>query len=634
VSAERTVEVEAKFQVPDAETLARLGEASALAGYDVAPGVARRDVDVYLDTAGRRVFAAGWYLRRRSCDCGLRFTLKQIATATAGVLCREELEELLPAAAVSGEAVASGGRASGDVAATVPPDDFLAELPAGTLRERVERLVGDEPLQPLLELSQVRVARVVRRGEDEVAELSLDQVTVAGRAEEPGWLEAEVEARGSGSDEDVAALAAALRDDWCLAPEGRAKFVRALELVDDGVSPAVTESVSVATESMPVATSAPLAKSCAAVATETRPAAAVAETSPTAAAAEAHPVGAAAGSRPLITAADTMTAAAAAILRCHFERLLRHEEGTYRGEDSEELHDMRVATRRMRMALRVFASDLDPTLMRPLLKGLRRSGRTLGAVRDLDVFTAKARRFVESLPTARAAELDGLLAAAAAERRRCQQELLEYLDGDKYRRFVTRTSELLAGSPERLAPRGPVTSRPRSVAKALPSILHERFAAVAACEAKLDGLATPLSQFHALRKACRGLRYTLEFFEDALGPEARPLIERLEGLQDHLGALQDAVVGGAGVCAYLAQGTWRPAAGVDKGEAADEGLSAPPQAIVDSGAARYLLACQEEMERLIIGFPEAWTTAAGHELRADLAVSIARLGNDRPLGSD
>ena len=88
--------------------------------------------------------------------------------------------------------------------------------------------------------------------------------------------------------------------------------------------------------------------------------------------------------RPGILPADTMAEAAVKTLRFHLARMLEHEAGTRLGEDSEELHVMRVSSRRMRMALRVFDEYLDRQAMRPVLKGLRRTGRTLGAVRDLD----------------------------------------------------------------------------------------------------------------------------------------------------------------------------------------------------------------------------------------------------------
>jgi hypothetical protein len=118
--------------------------------------------------------------------------------------------------------------------------------------------------------------------------------------------------------------------------------------------------------------------------------------------------------RPDILPADSMTEAAVKTLRFHLERMLEHEAGTRLGEDPEELHDMRVSTRRMRMALRVFADYLDPAVLRPVLKGLRRTGRTLGAVRDLDVFYEKTRAYLDGLPEERAGDLDGLLVAWSA----------------------------------------------------------------------------------------------------------------------------------------------------------------------------------------------------------------------------
>ncbi|MFA4965166.1 MAG: CHAD domain-containing protein, partial [Thermoleophilia bacterium] len=320
--------------------------------------------------------------------------------------------------------------------------------------------------------------------------------------------------------------------------------------------------------------------------------------------------------RPDIDRDDSMTEAAAKSLRFHLARMLEHEEGTRLGEDIEELHDMRVSTRRMRMALRVFADYLDPDVMRPVLKGLRRTGRTLGAVRDLDVFADKTRRYLEELPPPRAAELDGLLAAWAAERGRQRESLVAYLDGRRYLAFVERAHELLDGPAERLAPRAPAAPRPQRVAQVLPGLLYADMGDVWAFEGRLGGLETPLPGFHALRKACKGLRYTLEFFEDVLGPGARLLIKRVKGLQDHLGDLQDAVVTSGIVRDYITWGTWRHQ-GHD--------LPGPVEVIVAPGAARYLAARQEEMERLILAFPDVWPGVAGQEFSRDLATMIAAI---------
>jgi CHAD domain-containing protein len=311
-----------------------------------------------------------------------------------------------------------------------------------------------------------------------------------------------------------------------------------------------------------------------------------------------------------------MTEAAVKTLRFHLERMLEHEAGTRLGEDPEELHDMRVSTRRMRMALRVFADYLDPAVLRPVLKGLRRTGRTLGAVRDLDVFYEKTRAYLDGLPEERAGDLDGLLVAWSAERDRQRERLVAYLDGRRYHDFLEVAQELLDGPAERLATLVTADPRPQRVAQVLPGVLYKDMAVVWSFEGRLGGLATPLPRFHALRKACKGLRYTLEFFEDVLGPGAKPLIKKVKGMQDHLGDLQDAVVTSGVLRDYLTWGTWRHS-GHD--------LPGPVEVIVAPGAGRYLVARQEEMERLILGFPEVWPTIAGSEFSRGLASVIAEI---------
>jgi len=110
--------------------------------------------------------------------------------------------------------------------------------------------------------------------------------------------------------------------------------------------------------------------------------------------------------RPGIESDDTMDEAARKTLLFHFGRMVRHESGTREGEDAEELHDMRVATRRMRAALRVFDGHVDGAVMKPYLKALRRTGRTLGTVRDLDVFYEKTARYLDTLTDERRDERD------------------------------------------------------------------------------------------------------------------------------------------------------------------------------------------------------------------------------------
>jgi CHAD domain-containing protein len=622
------VEVEAKYTAADAATLARLAQAPALAGYDVDAGERRRDRDTFLDTADRRFLAAGYYLRRRETGGGVRLTLKQLVSGDAGVLRREELEAL--------------------VAADAPP----AEWPAGELRERVEAVAQGAPLEPFLFLEQERLARRVVDGAREVAELSLDDVTVASGGRARRWFEAELELRGDGDEDDLERLAAALRAEPGLTPESRAKFTRALEIVESGGDGSLLppderpahEAYAGGRDARAPRARALLALDEGLTQVEAATRAGLSSRrvrywlaryrvegtgiygTPEAPAGDAGSIaspeveGGEAGDdkkkRPGILPADTMVEAAVKTFRFHLARMLEHEAGTRLGEDPEELHVMRVSTRRMRMALRVFDEYLDRQAMRPVLKGLRRTGRTLGAVRDLDVFQEKTQRYLDTLPPERAGDLDGLLAACRAERERQREHLVDYLDGERYRAFVERFEELLDGPLERLSARPPADPRPQRVAQVLPGVLYKDMAVVWAFEGQLGGLETPLPRFHALRKGCKGLRYTLEFFEDVLGPGARPLIRKVKGLQDHLGDLQDAVVTSGVLRDYLTWGTWRHG-GHD--------LPGPVEVIVAPGAARYLAARQEEMERLVLTFPDVWPTIAGSGFSRELATVIAEI---------
>ena len=67
------------------------------------------------------------------------------------------------------------------------------------------------------------------------------------------------------------------------------------------------------------------------------------------------------------------------------------------GENIEELHDMRVATRRMRSAFDIFSPAFDPKIMKRHLKGLRTIGRVLGQVRDMDVILENALTYQKKL---------------------------------------------------------------------------------------------------------------------------------------------------------------------------------------------------------------------------------------------
>jgi len=335
----------------------------------------------------------------------------------------------------------------------------------------------------------------------------------------------------------------------------------------------------------------------------------------------AEPVPRSLPDKPGLEADDSMAEAARKTFHFHLQRMLYHEPGTRLGEDIEELHDMRVATRRMRAAFRVFGDYLDMEQMSPFVKGLRRTGRALGAVRDLDVFWEKTHRYLDNLPPGQPVDLEPLQMVWKAERERAREQMLAYLDSNRYIRFKARFSEFLqkpgAGAQSVVSRQGePLPHRLRHV---VPVAVYQRLAAVRAYDEWVTGPDVPLERLHQLRIAAKGLRYALEYFREVLGPEAKVVINEVKALQDHLGDLQDAVVASNLLRDFLTWGTW------GRAQTKKGGAIRPPDPIIAPGVASYLAARQTELQGLIEAFPQVWARFHNPEFSQLVASVVAGL---------
>ena len=318
---------------------------------------------------------------------------------------------------------------------------------------------------------------------------------------------------------------------------------------------------------------------------------------------------------------DTMSGAARKTLELHYRRMLCHEPGTRLGEDAEELHDMRVATRRMRAAFQVFGDYLDMKRLAPLLKNLRRTARALGRVRDLDVFWDKTGRYLGALAPDQRPDLTLLREAWKAQREIARGQMLDHLDSERYARFRVRFAEMLqAGGFETLSPGTQMGEpRPCRLELVVPLAVHERWAAVRAYDGWVKEPGVALERLHQLRIAAKRLRYAVEFFKEILGPEAEALIDEVKSLQDHLGDLQDAVVASSLLRDFLMWGTWKRAAQVGRE------VSWPAEPVVAPGVATYLAARQTELQRLVGAFPQVWRRFQSAEVSQLVSLAVAPL---------
>lgn len=193
--------------------------------------------------------------------------------------------------------------------------------------------------------------------------------------------------------------------------------------------------------------------------------------------------------------------------------------------DVEALHDGRVALRRLRSWIRAFALEVD--LPRPLARRLRKLARATSAARDLEVAVER----LEALADAGHGRGRAPLAALAREMARQRNRGREPLCREVARRWAELDAELaraLAAAPVSIAPR-------------FGSALAAQLAAVSAPFAVAAPLASDWPALHRLRIAAKHLRYLLEPLREAL-PDAQRMLHEIKALQEHLGAVNDAVV--------------------------------------------------------------------------------------------
>jgi triphosphatase len=478
------------------------------AGVAIVPGWARELSDLYYDTEDWRFYRAGYALRFRRDNESAEATMKARRPAEGGLRRRREISEPL---------------------GSVKTPKGLT----GPVGERARRLAGTVDLRPLFEVRTRRRTYTLRtetpssgeivedtsgnirpqNSEQDaiVAEIALDESEIfanGGASTHLNRVEVEVGSEAAIHD-GVGDFVEVLREALKLSPTGTSKFKTGLSVA--GLSPEVAPDLG------PTEIDATL--SCGEM--------------------------------------------AFAILRRHFAEMLVHEPGVRLGEDPEELHDMRVATRRLRAALKLYADAL-PKRAERYERDLRWVAGALGEVRDLDVHLQRL-----SEESSRNGEVLEEMVALLRERRvEARRRMLKALDSNRYERLVASFSGTLRRG------RSPSTTSP--ILEAAPYLVRDRYKKVRKAANKLSEDSPP-EHFHDLRKKGKRLRYALEPLQETYGKPAKKMVKLLKKIQDDLGDHQDLIVA-AGLMEEL-------------GAAGDR----PPQAAFSMGsmAERY---CRETSE--------------------------------------
>lgn len=382
----------------------------------------------------------------------------------------------------------------------------LAAIPDADLRARVLDRVGGHALTPVVETAMRRTIRPLTLEGAEI-ELAIDvgEIRAQGLVQPHREVELELKSGGPGA---LFAAARVLFPDGGLRFSDRSKAERGFDLlagiVDDGVAPRAARAV------------------------------------------------------PLTPRQTVETGARDVLAEC-LAMITRNMLAVVADAAADGPHQLRIGLRRLRTALELFA----PVLGGPAVDRLRAEARWLagevGALRDLDVARA------DILAPAAAtwpdepgwAVLEADLIARAGQRR---AGLVATLQGARAQTFVFDLAEMIA-TRGWLAPEdyGQSARLARPMADLAPR-------ALARCWTRVDRRARGIADLdiiarHDLRKACKKLRYALEFLAPLLPPKRLgAFLARLRRLQTVFGALNDAAMAEALFLAPQAPGAGDPAA--------------------------------------------------------------------------
>lgn len=620
----RPVEIELKYRVVAEAAGDHYLAADDIAGFRPTSPVRSTQVeDRYIDTPDGALARAGFAAR-------IRQTAKQTTVGVKSAIRR-----------VEGGNVHRREELEGPADRTAPPRDW----PPSDARSLILEQCGDAPLVEVVTIRQLRRKRILERNGTAV-EVSLDEVDAVTRSRVAGrFVELEVELV-RGDEAGLGEIDAVLAADAGLSPADSSKLERALRAVaavepkrskkgarelpsvevDDDASDraagtprrdrlpdrivtAVLPSVPAGAGEAAGQDEAPPSTDAPATATPTTDAPATALSAAARGEKAAPPARGTerprlvVGKTPGVLADDHVAEAGRKVLRFHLARMIAREAGTRDGRDPEDLHGMRVATRRQRAAWRVFGDAFRPNRTKVHRGRLREVAARLGAVRDLDVLIEGADVYRSDLPVAEQRGLEPLIATWRIHRDDARTLLIRELDSEGYRRWLDDYAEFVRH--EGLGNRPVAPTEPHRVRDTTASRVHLAYEQVRAYEPVLRW--ADVETLHDLRIAGKWLRYSLEFVREALGPDSDPLIARVTALQDHLGLMHD-----ADVAAHLARDFLLDRAGT---------LSDAESAAIG----RYLVSHEKEVGRLrrTVGAP--WRGVAGVGFRRGLGRALATL---------
>ena len=296
--------------------------------------------------------------------------------------------------------------------------------------------------------------------------------------------------------------------------------------------------------------------------------------------------------QPIALAAETAIAYA-------FDALRRQQPGAAAGE-VEAVHQLRVATRRLRAAIQLFASVLHGTQTRIYNRDLPWVASAAGAVRNCDVMQQLIRDRSPKLDPKLADALGPVFEALGDRRHDELRKLDEVLESKRYAGLIARLQK----------PALRKVSPGRRLGPAAANLLKPIVRSVIRAGTKFDDGSAP-EVVHRLRVRVKRVRYVLELLAALGGKRGKKARRRLAELQDGLGSFNDVVLATQWLVAYGAA------------------PGAPPQSVLAAGAmVQSLRARERKLGRRCV---QMWRKLEGSGLLGDALEEIRRNAKEAEL---
>jgi len=252
-----------------------------------------------------------------------------------------------------------------------------------------------------------------------------------------------------------------------------------------------------------------------------------------------HPADYTSGVDAEITATMPGSIAVARLLLRLLDTLEQNVDGVLRDIDTEFLHDLRVAVRRTRSAIKLLGEVLPADLAKHYAAEFKWLGDLTTPTRDLDVHLLGFGPMTGQLVAATPADLEPFRAFLVKRRAREFRRLATALRGPRFRAITDDWRKMLL----EIRDAAPRRRRREPTAVGLALRTTERAFGRVVAQGNAITQDSPPESLHDLRKRAKELRYLLEFFAPLHDPVAyRKVVGDLKSLQDCLGDFQDSQV--------------------------------------------------------------------------------------------